>query len=201
MLQGILLYYPINYSVGFLAFKQPYIHILPWKIAFYTHVSISIFALIAGFTQFSNIILKEHRQLHRRMGKLYAYSILTVNFPAAMIMAVYANGGIPTKTAFIILDTLWFWFTLQGVVAVKNANMVKHRQYMLRSYALTLSAVTLRLWRLLIASLTHIDPGTLYMIDAWMGFVPNLLFAELLICLSVRARRLAIMPYPKKGQD
>jgi len=181
MLQGIVRYYPIQDNIGFLQFKQDYIHILPWKIAFYTHVFTIILALLAGFTQFSGFILKEHRNLHRIMGKIYAYDILFVNFPAAMIMAIYANGLLPAKTAFVVLDCLWFWFTYKAVAEVKKKNIKAHRQYMIRSYALTLSAVTLRLWKIIISAFVYIDPLHLYMIDAWMGFVPNLLFAEWLI--------------------
>jgi uncharacterized membrane protein YozB (DUF420 family) len=137
--------------------------------------------LLAGFTQFSTYVLKEHRMLHCIMGKIYVYDILLINFPAAMIMAVYANGLLPGKAAFVILDCLWFWFTYKAVIEIKRKNIKAHKQFMVRSYALTLSAVMLRLWRIIISAFVAIDPVHLYMIDAWMGFVPNLLFAEWLI--------------------
>jgi hypothetical protein len=181
MLTGIVIYYPLHDTTGFLQFKQAYIHILPWKIAFYTHVFSIILVLLAGFTQFSTYVLKEHRMLHCIMGKIYVYDILLINFPAAMIMAVYANGLLPGKAAFVILDCLWFWFTYKAVIEIKRKNIKAHKQFMVRSYALTLSAVMLRLWRIIISAFVAIDPVHLYMIDAWMGFVPNLLFAEWLI--------------------
>jgi hypothetical protein len=181
MLRGMVRYYPMHDNIGFLQFKQDYIHILPWKIAFYTHVFSVIFALLAGFTQFSNFILKKYRNVHRLIGKIYAYDVMFINFPAAMIMAIYANGLLPAKTAFVVLDCLWFWFTYRGITEIKNKNVIAHKEYMIRSYALTLSAVTLRTWKIIISSFVHIDPLPLYMIDAWMGFVPNLLFAEWLI--------------------
>ncbi len=168
-------------NIGFLQFKQAYIHIIPWKIAFYVHVFSAIFALFAGFTQFSSIILKEHRSIHRLIGRLYAYDIMIINFPAAMIMAVYANGLLPSKTAFVILDCLWFWFTYKAVIEIRRKNVIAHKQFMMRSYALTLSAITLRSWKIIISGFVTIDPLHLYMIDAWMGFVPNLLFVEWLI--------------------
>jgi len=181
MLRGIIRYAPMRDDIGFLNFKQAYLHILPWKIAFYTHVFSVIFALLAGFTQFSDHILKKHRNIHRVIGKIYAYDVLFINFPAAMIMAVYANGLLPGKTAFVVLDCLWFWFTYKAVAEIKKGNIVKHKQFMIRSYALTLSAVMLRTWKIIILSFVYVDPLHLYMIDAWMGFVPNLLFAEWLI--------------------
>jgi uncharacterized membrane protein len=181
MLKSIIRYYGMQDNTGFLQFKQAYIHILPWKIAFYTHVFTAIFALLAGFTQFSKQILKKYPKVHCLVGRLYAYDILIVNFPVAMLMAVYANGLLPGKTAFVVLDCLWFWFTFRGVQEIKKRNIVAHKQFMLRSYALTFSAVTLRSWKIIISSIVHIDPLHLYMIDAWMGFVPNLLFVEWLI--------------------
>lgn len=180
MLRGIVIYFPIRDDVGFLQFKKEYLHILPWKIAFYAHVFTIAFALFAGFTQFSNHILKEHRKLHRTMGKIYVYDIF-INFIPAFIMAIYANGQMPSKIAFVILDCLWLWFTYKAVAEIKRGNIRSHKNFMIRSYALTLSAVTLRLWKPIIASIVEIDALHLYMIISWMGFVPNLLFAEWLI--------------------
>ena len=191
MLKNVVQYYPMQDNIGFLQFKQAYIHIIPWKIAFYTHVFSAIFALFAGFTQFSNYVLKNYRKIHKLIGKLYAYDILIVNFPAAMIMAIYANGQLPGKTAFVTLDCLWFWFTCKAVVEIKRKNIIGHKHYMMRSYAITLSAIGLRTWKIVISHLAQIDPLHLYMIDAWMGFVPNLLFVELLI--RSRRRKTAVL--------
>ena len=181
MLLTIAQYGSFRTDVGFLQFKQEYIHIGIWRAAFYTHVFSSLLTLCAGFTQFSNYVLKHHKKLHRLIGRIYAYDILLINVPAGMIMAVYANGGIPSKIAFIILDCLWFLFTYKAVAAIKVRDIKKHKRFMIRSYALTFSAITLRTWKIILSHSFNIDPVTLYMIDAWMGFVPNLLFAEWLI--------------------
>lgn len=181
MLQMIVDYASSDDKTHFLKFKQDYIHIPVWKAAFYTHVFSSILALAAGFTQFNDHILRRHRHIHRLIGRIYAYDILLVNFPAGMVLAIYANGLLPSKTAFVILDCLWFTFTLLAVRAARQGRIKDHRQHMIRSYALTFSAITLRTWKLILSHTFHPDPLHLYMIDAWMGFVPNLLFAEWLI--------------------
>lgn len=178
MLRTAAGYSGLRDDVGFLLLKQDYLGNVVWKAAFYTHVFSAVFALLAGFTQFSGHILKEHRFLHRIAGRLYAWNIIVINFPAGMIMAVYANGLLPSKIAFVILDCLWCWFTWQGVAAARRGDMAAHQRFMIRSYALTLSAVTLRTWKEVLSHSFDIDPLTLYMIDAWLGFVPNLLLAE-----------------------
>jgi uncharacterized membrane protein len=177
-------------NVGFLRFKQDYIENKLWKAAFYIHVFSAIFLLLAGFTQFSDHIQKEYKKVHRFLGRLYVFNILLINFPAAMIMAVYANGLLPSKIAFIILDSLWFFFTLKGIIEARKKNFNSHRDFMIRSYALTFSAITLRTWKLILTTSFPLDPLTIYMMDAWLGFVPNLLLAEWII-LRKRRRRLA----------
>lgn len=178
MIRTILQYTALRDDVGFLLLKQAYVGNKVWKVAFYVHVFSAIFSLMAGFTQFAGELLKERPLVHRVVGRLYAWNIIVINFPAGMIMAYYANGLLPSRIAFTILDCLWCWFTWQGVAAAKRGDIAAHRRFMIRSYALTLSAITLRSWKEILSHSFDIDPLTLYMIDAWLGFVPNLLLAE-----------------------
>ena len=180
MLRMVIAYSNFDDHVGFLNEKQAYLSNQVWKSAFYFHVFSAVFCLFAGFTQFSNQLLKERRHVHRFMGRMYAYTIF-LNFPIGLVMAYYANGFWPSKLAFFILDGLWCWFTLKAIIEAKKGNFTLHRNYMIRSYALTFSAITLRAWKLVLTNSIAIDPTTLYMIDAWLGFVPNLLIAEYII--------------------
>jgi len=181
MLRTIVGYSSFRDDVQFLLLKQAYIHNELWKTAFYIHVFSAIIALFAGFTQFSQEFLKQYRGAHRLIGRIYVVDILMVNFPAAMIMGIYANGEGVGKTAFILLDCLWFWFTYKAYAAARNRDFTSHKNYMIRSYALTFSAITLRTWKLILSHAFVIDPAELYKIDAWMGFVPNWLVAEWMI--------------------
>jgi hypothetical protein len=95
-------------------------------------------------------------------------------------MAYYANGHLPSKIAFFILDILWFYFTLIALRKAKSKEFKEHKYYMIRSYALTFSAITLRIWKIILAPII-LNQEHLYMVDAWMGFVPNLLLAEIII--------------------
>ena len=115
------------------------------------------------------------------MGRVYVFSILFINFPAGLIMAFYANGLLPTRIAFIILDSLWFWFTLRAFLEIKKGNIKAHKQFMMRSYALTLSAITLRAWKYGITNTMTLPPMDVYRVVAWAGWVGNLVVAEYLI--------------------
>ncbi len=181
MLTIIFQYIALREDVGFLKLKQAYVHSPAWKAAFYIHVFSSIFTLAAGLTQFSNGILGRYPKFHLIAGRVYVYDILLINFPTGMVLAVTALGSWPSKLAFVTLDCLWWWFTYKGVTMAIKRNILAHKQFMIRSYALTCSAITLRIGNTYLYPLFHMDPIVGYTVFAWLGFVPNLIFAEWLI--------------------
>lgn len=178
MLRITLPYLAMEDTTAFLRIKQHVIHIGAWKIAFYVHVFTSMFALVAGFTQFSKKILGNRKPLHRMMGRLYVIVILGFSGPSGLIMAWYANGGWSSQLAFGLLSLLWLSFTFFGFRSIRNGNNRRHKEMMWRSYALTLSALTLRAWKLGIVWAIQPHPMDLYIVVAWLGWLPNLLLVE-----------------------
>lgn len=175
-------YFPYNTDVGFLRIKQEYIDIDHWRIAFFVHVYASIWVLFAGFSQFSSYIQGFYPQVHRTLGYVYVTNVLLITGPAALVMGVYANGGVTSKTAFIMLAIGWIVFTAAALVKAKNGDFASHRNFMIRSFALTLSALTLRAWKWAITNtVDDLPPMDVYRLVAWLGWVPNLLAAELVI--------------------
>jgi uncharacterized membrane protein len=171
-------YIPYNLDVGFLIIKQDYIHIKHWRYAFFIHVYTSLFVLLAGATQFSTYLLQKNKKLHRIFGYIYSINILFITGPAALIMSFYANGGITSKIAFILLSFLWLYFTSVALIKAKNKDYKAHQRFMIRSYALTLSAITLRIWKYLIMNYVEIPPMDVYRIVAWLGWGLNIILAE-----------------------
>jgi uncharacterized membrane protein len=180
-------YIPYNTDVGFLRIKQEYISIDHWRIAFFIHVYASLWVLLAGFTQFSKTIQRKHPRLHRSMGYIYVADVLLVTGPAGLLMGFYANGGAFSRIAFVLLALFWIYFTAMALIKAKQKDFKAHRNFMIRSYALTLSAITLRAWKYLITNAYHVDPNwvfppmDVYRVVAWLGWVGNLILAEWLI--------------------
>jgi hypothetical protein len=176
-----LAYIPYNTDVGFLRIKQQYIDIDKWRIAFFIHVYASMWVLFAGFTQFSRKIQKNQPRLHRTLGYIYVVDVLLITGPAGLLMGFYANGGLPSRIAFIMLALLWIFCTAMALIKARQKNFKEHRYYMIRSYALTISALTLRAWKYAITNSFELPPMDVYRAVAWLGWVPNILFAEWLI--------------------
>lgn len=175
MVRITLPYFSLNDKTAFLALKQGVIHNHVWRSAFYIHVFSSCFLLLAGFTQFSNKILKVHKSVHRYIGKMYVLILLFVSGPAGFIMSLYANGGVYSRIGFTLLSVLWLTFTALAWYYVIKRDFKKHREFMILSFSLTCSALTLRLWKYGIAYTLQPAPMDLYRVVAWLGWVPNLL--------------------------
>lgn len=174
-------YIPYNTDVGFLRIKQQYIGIDHWRIAFFIHVYASLWVLFAGFTQFSKKLLQNNPRLHRIFGYIYVTDVLLITGPAGLVMGFYANGGLFSRIAFVSLAILWIFFSAMALIRAKQKNFKAHRNYMIRSYALTLSALTLRAWKYGITNTMTLPPMDVYRVVAWLGWVGNLLVAEYII--------------------
>lgn len=181
MVNITLQYIPYDTDIAFLKIKQDVIDVPFYKIAFFAHVYTAIFVLLAGFTQFSAKLRKNYPDMHRKSGWLYAAVVLLFAGPSGFFMGIFANGGVYSQISFCLLAILWFYFTLMALVKIKQGDIGAHRAFMIRSFALALSAITLRLWKYLIILSFDARPMDAYRIVAWLGWVPNLLLAEYII--------------------
>ncbi len=168
-------------NVDFLRTKQGIIHRISWRWAFYAHVMTSTFVLLLGIFQFLPGLMKRYPGWHRLAGKIYIVLVLFISGPGGLIMGFYANGGWPARISFIILSMLWMGFTFFAFVLVRKKEFEWHADYMVRSYALTLSAIALRLYAFFLPSIILLEPNTAYRLIAWLSWIPNLIIAEILI--------------------
>ena len=172
-------YFPVNHSTAFLNIKQTEVRqVALYFPIFYIHVISTVFVLLAGFTQFSNTLLCHYPGVHRTIGKIYVAILLCFAAPSGFFIGCYANGGLASKISFILLSLLWFYFTLKGFTAIRKKKITEHQAFMLRSFALTFSAVTLRFWKVILVYLFQPSPMDVYQIIAWLGWIPNILIVE-----------------------
>lgn len=173
-------YVAFERNVDFLGTKQNVYHIDYWRYSFYAHVFTSILVLPAGFTQFNSAFFK--KSWHRKLGMLYLVTVLLISAPTGFLMGLHANGGLASKASFVLLSTLWFVTTLLALTSAKRRRFIEHGEWMLYSYALTLSAITFRLIALGFDVFDiRVHPREVYVTTAWLSWVPNIIIAHLLI--------------------
>jgi hypothetical protein len=181
MMRITIPYLSFNTHVDFLKTKQAIIHIRWWRLAFYAHIVSSVFVLFLGIFQFLPGVLTRFPRWHRNAGKLYVVLVLCVSGPGGLILGFYATGGWPARISFILLSIVWMGCTGFAYRLIRLKRFVVHAEYMLRSYALTLSAITLRTYAFILPSVILLRPRTEYILIAWLSWIPNLVVAECII--------------------
>ena len=162
--------------------KQLIYHHKVWRASFYIHVFTSPIIIVSGLLQFSTYLQRKKRTLHRLIGKTYLITLLFISAPAAFIMSLYANGGRIAQTSFVLLSICWILTSWLALIKAKKGNIESHVKWMIRSYALTLSAITLRFYSYLFDVFQfQLDPKTTYILLSYISWIPNLLIAEILI--------------------
>ncbi len=151
-------------------------HIEADRIAFLLHIVASPIALALGTFQFIDGLRQRHPALHRWSGRIYAVAIL-IGGIGSIIMVPNSNGGLVAASGFFLLAVLWLITTAQAVRLAMARHITLHRQWMVRSFALTFAAVSLRLqnFGFMAAGWEYYDA---VQILAWSCWVPNILLAE-----------------------
>lgn len=157
-----------------------------WNTAFYTHITFGGISLLAGWSQFSRRIRSRNMKLHRILGMVYVTAVI-LSGVAGFYLAIFATGGIVSILGFGFLAISWLLTTSVAYRDIKCGFVASHRHWMIRSYALSFAAVTLRIWLPLLSGYMGFD--TAYPIIAWLCWVPNILFAEYLVYRSKRLQR------------
>jgi hypothetical protein len=169
-----------------------------YMIAFYTHISSSVLTLAAGISQFSKTLMFKYPVWHRNIGKIYVFIVLFLSAPSGLIMAFHGSGGAAAKWAFILQALGWWYFTYMAYATALKKDLVKHGEYMLRSYAMAFSAITLRAGTYLVSwykfayELRCSDEANsmlcypnFYICEAWLSWVLNLILVEILILAGI----------------
>ncbi|AZB11114.1 DUF2306 domain-containing protein [Chryseobacterium sp. G0162] len=177
MLKTISQYTSLDKTIGFLAFKQQVVNNPYWMAFFYIHIFSITLCLLAGLTQFSAQFLRENRNLHKIIGKVYVYNILIINVPACFVLGLFSNGGLIGITGFLIQDILWAYFTVAAVLTIKKGNIIRHKNFMILSYAVTTTAITFRIIKNLFYNEQQHDYELFYGINVWLALAINLLIA------------------------
>jgi len=144
------------------------------------HIAGGMGTLLAGPWQFSQWLRARAVNLHRWLGRFYLLEV-AVGSAAGFAMAIVSEEGLPTHLGFGALALLWFFTGLQAYRMVRRGNIEAHRQWMIRNFALSLAAVTLRTHLPLMLFALHWSFRTSYITVSWLCWVPNLLIAEWLV--------------------
>ena len=142
-----------------------------------THFGVGALVLSIGPFQFIPAIRARQPVLHRWIGRIYVAGCLLSGL-AGFVLASNTNAGVLAQTGFTLLAIFWLTTTTIAFLKARSRDFKSHRQWMIRSYALTLAAVTLRIY--LPVSMIGFEKDFLdvYPAISFACWVPNAIIAE-----------------------
>jgi uncharacterized membrane protein len=162
----------------------------PVQVAFYLHIVSGGLALVLGPLQFSHRLRNRHWRAHRVIGRTYMITV-GVGAISAFVMSMFNSVGILGFFGFGSLAVLWGWTAWRAYRAIRQRDVRNHQVWVIRNFALTYAAVTLRLWFgvLILVQIPFVhgdNPFVQILAQAYaplpfLCWLPNVVIAEIMI--------------------
>ena len=151
-----------------------------YTACFYINIFAGAVCISTALIQFSRYILKKARPIHRISGKLYVFVVLFLGAPTGLYLSFFAKGSFWERALFLFMAASWFITTLYGFSTIRKKNVLAHKIWMIRSYAMAMTAVTFRIYHIIFYIMDW-DHLANYEISLWISVIGNMLFAEWII--------------------
>ncbi|MEH7544182.1 DUF2306 domain-containing protein [Neobacillus vireti] len=154
--------------------EDPHFSVSTWKWFFYPHILLGTISLAIGPLQMTKLSRKKPG-LHKVFGKVYAVAIF-INILMVPYLTLSATGGLGSSIAFLVLNFFWLWTTSMGVIKAAQRKISAHKEWILRSYAITWVFVTFRI--VIIPLSIFLGPSLSFPLAVYIGISINLFFVE-----------------------
>ena len=141
----VVLYYLWTRGFVYLNFKPEvytdyFWYRAPWLLA---HIICGLIATIIGPFQFIGVLRRKAIGLHRNLGKVYVGAIVISTFISFYLVST-ARLGLAYAVGLAFLGIAWLGSTLMAYFSIRKKNIVMHKEWMIKSYVLTLAFVSFR---------------------------------------------------------
>lgn len=155
------------------------------------HIVSAFIALLTGFFQFVDRIRLKKPRIHRFLGRVYVYSVFISGLLS--LASIFYAEDFMKATSFLILSLAWLFTCWKGYRTAINRQYDEHRKWMIRSFGMTLVAVSARLLvpvLLLLYFILHgfslphgmeTVIGEVLNVNIWAGLILNFVVVEWVI--------------------
>ena len=144
------------------------------------HTISGLVALAAGPVQFSSRLRQRYLRLHRLLGLIYVISVFVGSCTGIALAA--GRPGLPGTS---MQAAAWMVCTTAAFITARNRQIIQHRQWMARSYAVTFTFVSSRVLNLWPRYWSHLGDSF-----AAVGVIAFTLASLLLVDLGLNWREL-----------
>ena len=180
----LLALFAVVNAVGALRYLLPHVpfpvemeNFIQRRAALSLHALGGAVALLVGPLQFLPAFRDRNWRRHRLLGWIYCGAVL-LGWAASAWIAPHAQTGSIAASGFLALGFAWIVTTGIALRFILRGDAASHRRWMIRSFALTAAAITLRMY-LPLVFVFHWPFSIGYPAIAWLCWVPNAIAAEI----------------------
>ncbi|TVR47921.1 MAG: DUF2306 domain-containing protein [Puniceicoccaceae bacterium] len=151
------------------------------------HAGGGALAILIGPFQFLDRLRGWWPGLHRFLGRVYLLAV-AASATGGLYFMPASEIGWASGSAFGLLAVFWLATGTAALVTIRAGRVQAHRRWMLRNYALTYSATSLRLLLGLFMAAGLAFPSA-YVLAAWLCWLLNWMVVEIWIQTSPRLRK------------
>jgi hypothetical protein len=148
------------------------------------HIAPALLFLVLAPLQFVPALRKRHLRVHRWVGRVATGAGLTMGGIALVMSPQMAIGGPLESAATTFFGALFLYALVRGYLSIRQRNVPRHREWMIRAYAVGLGAAAVRpVVGIFFATMriTHVTPRQFFGLAFWAGFTAMWIVAELWI--------------------
>lgn len=135
----------LRYLLPHLPFPAEIDNFIHRRIPLSLHALGGAIALMTGPLQFLPGFRESNWHRHRLLGWIYCGAVL-LGCCASVCIAPHAQTGWTAAWGFLTLGAAWMVTTGLAIRFILRGDALQHRRWMIRSYALTAAAITLRIY-------------------------------------------------------
>jgi hypothetical protein len=141
---GVSIRFLVHYAVPYFRFDPAYFEeFWPHRMRLMLHICGGIPALLCGPFQFWTGLQRKAMGLHKWVGRVYITGV-AVGVLGAFLIGIYTKPR-SFGVALMSLATAWLTTTAFAYMAIMLRKVQLHKEWMVRSYLITLAFVTFRL--------------------------------------------------------
>ena len=150
----------------------------------FTVLLLLVLSFVTAFAQQTQSV--EMADVLRSSGKIYVVVVLVLGAPTGLYMSFFAKGSYWERILFAFMAIYWFYTTIKGLQSIKQKNVLSHKNWMMRSYSMAMTAVTFRIYHIAFYyfGLDHLNN---YEISLWISVLGNMLVAEYFVFRKSRS--------------
>ncbi|MCP4437339.1 MAG: DUF2306 domain-containing protein [Aureispira sp.] len=180
-----LSYFSFDMNYHFLKAKQDMLDNKLWVSFFYIHLFFGVIATLGGLVLFLPKLINYNSKLHKNVGKAYVIAILFFTGPTGLYLSFSAEGGQWASLGFIMMSTAWMIPTYIAYKKIIQKDIKAHYRWMIRSYSMTLSGVTLRIMTPIGSLFVGFEEDTNFIISSFV-WIFNVILGEVILLTSTK---------------